>query len=162
MTAGRKAGSKRTGPAELARALRGLEELTARGDRAQLEAERKANPLLLVTFCELSDKDMAFAAEPSRRKAGADATFKTALRCDAMAIARHSVRDQTVSRALQRLRRRAPIPSLGRYVYSSARARALLAWLEEQRPSAARDAILGPLRRAVTRKHAFSIVFDTV
>lgn len=35
-------GTKRSGTAELARALRGLDELIAKGDRRKLEAERSS------------------------------------------------------------------------------------------------------------------------
>ena len=149
-------GAKRN--TEHARAVRGLQAFIADIEGKQLEAERKTNPTLLLTFYELHDKDTTYAAGPSKRKAGADPAFETMLRCEAVAIAHSSVRGQATIRALQRLQRRAPKPSAGRFVYGSARARELLTWFEKQRPSDARDTLLRPLRRAVARKHAFALL----
>ena len=142
--------------------MRGLEQLVAEGDRRWLRAELGATRLLTVTLCELSDDDAKFAAEPWAKSHSADARFNVALRCDATAIVRASVRGQPLIVALQRLCRRAPVRPVARGIYSSGRANDLLAWLEKQRPSNARDALLPPLRRAVKRNHGFAILFDTV
>ena len=142
------------------RAPRSLDEVVAELDRKHFKTDEP--PLLVVSMWELADKDVAYAAAPWRRRATTDALFNTTLRCDAVAIARYGVRGQAVIQAMQELCERTPVPSVARYIFSRPRARALLAWLEEQPRSEARDTIRKPLRRAVTRKHAFSIVFDTV
>jgi hypothetical protein len=67
-------GSQQGRTAEVARASRGLDELIAKGDRRQLELERKADPLLTVTLCELTDKNAMFAAEPWKQRRSAELT----------------------------------------------------------------------------------------
>ncbi len=124
-------------------------------------AEHKANPLLTVTLAELFEKDVAFVEEPWQQRAD-DPAFAAALRSDAVAIRRATVRGQPLIRALRRLCERAPILAVAPFVFDRARAKALLAWLEDQPRSKARDAVLSPLHGAVTRKRAFAILFDTV
>ncbi len=154
--------SKRRDEEEHERTARLLQEYVAEQDRRRLKAERRAAPVLVVTFCELADADVRFVAAPWRRGTRGDAHLEAMLRCDARAIHRTIVRSQPEARALRRLHARAPVRATGRFVYTSTRARALLAWLEDQPRSSARDCLLRPLRGAVRREHAFAIVFDTI
>jgi hypothetical protein len=160
----RKANTKRKPSAgkEVARASRALDQLIEDGYHRQLAAERAANPILTATLFELSDKNARYAAEPWQPDASADPAFESWYRCSTTAIKSYGVRAPNVVAAMQRLVARAPRPSTARSIYSSAEAVKLLAWLERQRRTEARDAILGPLRRATARKYAFSIMFDSL
>lgn len=153
-------------PAEVAAAARRLDELVVRGDDewARRDRSRDRSPFR-ASLCELAEDDARAAAsvwngvDEDDQRASVRAHEQASERCLAAATARDDVDTIDAVEAIEKLCERIPMRSLARHIYDGQQTRELLAWLERQRPSAARDRVLAAVRRAANNGHAFAIVY---
>ncbi len=166
MYAEQKAAARSVSPAEVAETARRLDELVVRGDEewARRDRTRDRSPFR-ASLCELAEDDARAAAnvwngiDEDDLRASVRAHEQASERCLAAATARDDVDTVETVEAIEELCERIPIGSLARHIYDARQTRELLAWLERQRPSAARDRVLPALRSAASNGNAFAIVY---
>lgn len=153
-------------PEEVAEVAKRLDEFVAKGDEEFFGRDRSQDETpFRASLCELAEDDARAAASVAKGvdeddlDASVLAFEQVSMRCRTAAKARDDLDRLGMVEAVEKLCERMPTGAFARNVYDVRQTSDLVAWLQRQRASAARDRILSMVRSAAKNGHAFAIVF---